>query len=971
MGVRTVRTTSLQWVAGILCATLGALIFVAPHQFDRPVYALLRHHLIEWGGLFLPAGLALLLVAGLPLSRQVLLLTHMVVCGALLVPSISSFQAGAWIGAVGYAMLGFGLLVAGVLPRPSIPSRSRPVDLLVMLIGLSFGLIGLLMLTYPDLSNGRIYASLQPLLGWYGSVFLASGLLLVVIEGWSTAPRWLVWLAYGLVTSVAIVFLLTTALPSRTWIGIAYFGGCSLILPLLPWLGPRLDQIDRSALRSRLAFTLAGTTAIALISATALSTAQQSRSAENTALAHQHSLVSVLARDLAYHPRVDQSMIVTAALAYVQEYEATVGFVVDLQGQLVAHSETGSGGQALSQVPPAVWQVLSRETSQSGTFTYQTPSGKQLVAYAHIAPWSQWVVIEQPASVALAAIQASHELTFGLLVIAIGLAAGLGNLLAGWLTASLTSLARAVDQLAGGSAALTIPRSSITEVRQLAGAVNDLWAHLAERTHEHNQAEARLRFLATASARLTASLDEKQTLATLAGLATAELADYCIVYQLAEDGTITRTERVHADPTQAAVLERLDAFPVDPQRLQRITAHLSRGQPIINLAIDDEWLAALASSPEHLTVLKALAPRTHVILPLRGRERLLGGLLLATTAGSQHSWGPAELALSEELAHRAALAIEHAYLYREAQRAVRLREDFLSIAAHELRTPLTTIKGYVQLLSRRVRPGRERVAIDGAALAMLAEQLTGQVGRLEQLVAELLDIARLQRDRTVLQRETLDLTALAGEVIERFQQAPDRLPSHHLRLVAPEPVSGRWDASRLDQALTNLLSNALKYSPDGGEIVVNVRLQGGVALLSVRDQGIGIAPADQAMLFQPFARIQAARQKVQGTGLGLYIVSQVVERHGGTIELVSQPGRGSTFSLYLPLTGQSTPAMESASDSHTAMATIRQPRRATAPRPATGITMATAARADDLGDPDRSYVDQAGSISAASEAAST
>jgi signal transduction histidine kinase len=227
---------------------------------------------------------------------------------------------------------------------------------------------------------------------------------------------------------------------------------------------------------------------------------------------------------------------------------------------------------------------------------------------------------------------------------------------------------------------------------------------------------------------------------------------------------------------------------------------------------------------------------------------------------------------------------------------LRHRDEFLSIASHELRTPLTTIKAYVQLQERHLR----QPAPDLPHLNSLTEQLMRQVRRLEELVIDLLDVTQLHQGHLTLHAEPVDLSLLAGEVLTRFEHAPERTARHRLRLVAPAPVVGIWDPARLDQVLTNLVSNAIKYSPEGGEVLVSVGDVGGRALVEVRDQGVGIAAVDLPRLFRPFARGTADRRAIPGVGLGLYIAAQIVERHGGRLTVASQPGEGSTFRLDLP-----------------------------------------------------------------------
>jgi signal transduction histidine kinase len=235
-------------------------------------------------------------------------------------------------------------------------------------------------------------------------------------------------------------------------------------------------------------------------------------------------------------------------------------------------------------------------------------------------------------------------------------------------------------------------------------------------------------------------------------------------------------------------------------------------------------------------------------------------------------------------------------LFREAEDAVRAREQFLSIASHELKTPLTSVKASAQLLERRMRQPDS----DPARVSSLVSQLQGEIGRLEHLVADLLDATRIQQGRLELRREPVDLVVLARQGIERFEQVPERLPAHRLVLDSDATVSGVWDAARLDQVITNLLSNALKYSPGGGEVRLRVRDLGDQAEIAVSDEGIGITAREREQLFQPFARGDIARQSIGGTGLGLFITREIIDRHEGAIEVESEPGSGSTFTVRLP-----------------------------------------------------------------------
>jgi PAS domain S-box-containing protein len=225
------------------------------------------------------------------------------------------------------------------------------------------------------------------------------------------------------------------------------------------------------------------------------------------------------------------------------------------------------------------------------------------------------------------------------------------------------------------------------------------------------------------------------------------------------------------------------------------------------------------------------------------------------------------------------------------------REAFLSTAAHELKTPLTTVKAAAQLLTRRLA----RPAPDPEALMVLARQVEDQAGRMETLVNELLNLSRLDATALSDRRVWSDLREVALAAYERATLSPARTARHTMVLDAAESISGWWDAERLDQVVTNLLSNALKYSPAGGDVTLALARDGDEAVLMVRDQGLGMSAHTQAQLFQPFARGDALASDIAGTGLGLYITARVVTAHGGTIAVESVAGIGSTFTVRLPL----------------------------------------------------------------------
>jgi signal transduction histidine kinase len=274
------------------------------------------------------------------------------------------------------------------------------------------------------------------------------------------------------------------------------------------------------------------------------------------------------------------------------------------------------------------------------------------------------------------------------------------------------------------------------------------------------------------------------------------------------------------------------------------------------------------------------------------------GALTLVYADSNRRYSEADLAVAEELGRRAAMSLDNALLYGQAQEAISARDSFLSIASHELNTPLTSIRLNFQTLQRALMKLPSEAAGPVRADSKF-QAIERQLVRLSNLVVELLDVSRITSGRLKLEPEPLDFAALVQETVARCADEANR-NGCVVQVNAPEPIAGCWDRMRLDQVATNLLSNAIKYG-HGKPIVITARQKGEIAELTVQDFGIGIAPEDQDRLFQRFERI-ASERNYSGWGLGLWIVRQVLDAMGGSIQVDSQPGAGSTFIVKLPRT---------------------------------------------------------------------
>jgi PAS domain S-box-containing protein len=234
------------------------------------------------------------------------------------------------------------------------------------------------------------------------------------------------------------------------------------------------------------------------------------------------------------------------------------------------------------------------------------------------------------------------------------------------------------------------------------------------------------------------------------------------------------------------------------------------------------------------------------------------------------------------------------------KRAAAERVAFVDAAVHDLRNPLTSLKGQVQLLQRRAQ---RELPLDGDALLARLAAIDAAADRMAALLEEMLDAAHVQAGRRLeLRQDPTDLVVLVEATLEDAQA---RTTQHRIRLDSSTPMLvGQWDAARVARVLNNLLDNAVKYTPDGGDIVVRVHREADAArdwaVLEVRDQGIGIPAVDLPHLFERFHRGRNVRG-IRGTGIGLAGVRQIVEQHGGTITVASEEGQGSTFTVRLPL----------------------------------------------------------------------
>jgi len=306
---------------------------------------------------------------------------------------------------------------------------------------------------------------------------------------------------------------------------------------------------------------------------------------------------------------------------------------------------------------------------------------------------------------------------------------------------------------------------------------------------------------------------------------------------------------------------------------------LHSGRPIVVENAQTDPRTRATATPEQ---------RTFAVIPLRSPERTSGVLYVDWPTFRYCS--PADVDLLETLAAYGSIAVENARLHAQELETRQRLEQFLGIVAHDLRAPLGVVTTSVELLQDHAYDRRRD------AIHQILPPIEHATKRMQRLIDDLLDAARIGAGRFQMRYGSMDLAVLA----EVVQAQRSTTKAHRITFEAPPRLEGNWDAQRIEQLLTNLLSNAIRYSPNGGTIRVRASQEGGRAILSVTDPGIGIPPEQVKKLFQPFFRCDPD-VTVGGTGLGLYIAKAIAEAHGGSISVISQPGKGSSFSVALPL----------------------------------------------------------------------
>jgi signal transduction histidine kinase len=369
------------------------------------------------------------------------------------------------------------------------------------------------------------------------------------------------------------------------------------------------------------------------------------------------------------------------------------------------------------------------------------------------------------------------------------------------------------------------------------------------------------------------------------------MADYCTVDLLARDGSLERVAVSHVNGAKEPLLWELARWVLPGAPLSHpLRRALVDGESTLVSLLTDEMLASIVMDEAHGALLAQIAPRSVVTVPLTAAGKVIGCLAMYGSESGRR-FDAEDLALAQELASRAALAVENARLFHEAELATRARDHMLGIVAHDLRNPLGTILMASQLLEDtldKTLPAQRQVAI----MRRAGKQMN-------RLIQDLLDVKRMENDRLSVEPRPTSVLALLSEAVEMLRPLAGASALELTLELSDTLPDVAVDSVRVQQVLSNLVGNAVKFTPKGGRITLRAVSTDGEVRIAVVDTGPGI-PAEQIPhVFGQFW--QGARADRRGIGLGLAIAKGIVEAHRGRIWVESTVGEGSSFYFTLPV----------------------------------------------------------------------
>lgn len=415
--------------------------------------------------------------------------------------------------------------------------------------------------------------------------------------------------------------------------------------------------------------------------------------------------------------------------------------------------------------------------------------------------------------------------------------------------------------------------------------------------HKQSQyIEGNLRYLAEASKILSSSLDYYETLNTTAKLAVPEIADWCAIDILDESGGVRQVAVAHVNPKKVRWAKELrKKQPINLNDETGVARILKSGKSEIYPVITEEMLKAIIQKKDQLKLALKLGFKSAMIVPIFSKEKPIGAISFITTETRRY-YNQADLLMAEELATRASVAIENAKLYKGSQEAITMRDDFISVASHELKTPVTSVKMFTQVLKKH----SEQIG-DKKAVSHLSK-MDQQINKLTELIYDLLNVSKIQAGRMTFKEELFNFDNAVKEVVDILQQSEE---NHKLIIKGKTGKKVRGDQERIGQVINNLISNAIKYSPKADKVYIYLKSNSKNVTVAVKDFGIGMSEEHLERIFERFYRVYDTNDKTfPGLGIGLYISSEIVKRHGGKLWVESGVGKGSTFYFSIPINGK-------------------------------------------------------------------
>ncbi|HET9946751.1 MAG TPA: GAF domain-containing sensor histidine kinase [Patescibacteria group bacterium] len=398
-------------------------------------------------------------------------------------------------------------------------------------------------------------------------------------------------------------------------------------------------------------------------------------------------------------------------------------------------------------------------------------------------------------------------------------------------------------------------------------------------------------FLSEASQLLASSLDYKITLKKVGELSVPRMADWCTVEILKPNGKLQQIVFAHSNKKLVAAAKKFGRNYYSNIGDEQGPLHvLKTGESEIYPFITNSFLKKLIKNKRGLQFVKKIHMTSLMIIPLIVEKKTIGIIQFVSTNDTHH-FSQAELSIAEELAARASLAIEHSMLYDNAQEAIIKRDEFISTASHELKTPLTSLKVYTEVLEQQFA-GKDKKT------SLYLSRMNTQINNLTHLIKDLLDVSRIQLGKIAFNFEEVAIDPFIKMIVTDMDPI---FTGHAIEIHGQTHATVMADKERLGQVIMNLLTNAVKYSPDAKKIIVHISKTKKHVFISVEDMGMGIDKKNLARIFDRFYQIKDNNSQNSGLGMGLYISKEIIHKHNGTITVKSKKGKGSTFTVALPL----------------------------------------------------------------------